>query len=147
MKGQVRWQSKEYYSWINRQPCVCGCKRKGIHAHHYVTRGSVQGSDAKLLPLSAEDHERLHHGGMSQADFLKSKRINPEREFRRLHEKFIEEHGLVWDQTKHPSFEDLLSANNLATRYEESQKVNRKYDWKDSPKRFRPIEERPELWQ
>lgn len=146
MKGDQRWQSQEYYKWVDRQPCVCGCKRKRVHAHHYVTRGSVKGSDSMLLPLSAEDHMQLHHGGMSQPDFFKSKKVNPDRQIRRLHLKFIEEHDIVWDQTKHPTFEELLSANNLATRYEESKKVNRRYDWRQSPKRFVPIDERKDVW-
>jgi hypothetical protein len=147
MKGQARWQSTEYRDWIRRQPCIRkhGVRgRRSSHAHHYKSRKYLDGSDASLICLCNDCHiGDLHRGGQSQADFFKSIGINPDREIKRLHEKFLREHDIAWDQEKYTTFEALLSAHKLATPYGQSKKVNRM----PFSKHFIPLEERPELWQ
>jgi hypothetical protein len=140
-----RWQSSEYLAFIRKQACLIphGSRFRKGEAHHTISRRWVTGSDANTIPLCHECHMTAHHT-VGVETFLKEHHVNQEKAIARLHDAFLREKNIAWDQVKHPSFESLLDAHGLSTRYAESKKVNRKYPF---TKGFKPIEERPELWE
>lgn len=61
------FRNKKYLKWVRSLPCVITGKIENNHAHHIIACGMGGGmgtkpSDLFVIPMDAEEHQRLHGG-------------------------------------------------------------------------------------
>ena len=67
LKKNPAWRSNAYLAFVRTRPCVVTGSDIGVVAHHVRAFGhggmSMKPPDWLCLPLTAEEHAKLHHEG------------------------------------------------------------------------------------